>query len=92
MPAPTPRGGHPARLERGGRRVKAPTLPLRRRVRARAREGAPAKLRTSPARLQALAAPDSVLIASTNEGSKGLADTSRPLTGLGADGSRGVSP
>ena len=32
------------------------------------------------ARLQALAAPDSVLIASTNEGSKGLADTSRPLT------------
>jgi hypothetical protein len=33
-----------------------------------------------PARLQALAAPDSVLIASTNEGSKGLADTSRPLT------------
>ena len=48
------------------------------RVRAPARERE--RTKWSAEGSQALAAPDSVLIASTNEGSKGLADTSRPLT------------
>jgi len=63
------------------------------RVRAPAREGAHEVVGEAPnlARLQALAAPDSVLIASTNEGSKGLADTSRPLTRAREGASKGLS-
>jgi hypothetical protein len=73
----SPLANAPARIS-----VTNTSPPSRVRAPARERERTKwsAKLRTSPACLQALAAPDSVLIASTNEGSKGLADTSRPLT------------